>query len=73
MENILKVSRLEGYTSGVRSATWHPSGSLLVCQIRLRVDNVTEDDRRQHAHATEKLSFGIWQQIRQSLKRLLKG
>jgi len=30
MEDIMKVNRLEGYTSGVRSATWHPSGTLLV-------------------------------------------
>jgi WD40 repeat protein len=30
MEDIMKVNRLEGYTSGVRSATWHPSGILLV-------------------------------------------
>jgi hypothetical protein len=30
MENILKVNRLEGYTSSVRSATWHPTGTLLV-------------------------------------------
>ena len=30
MEDILKVNRLEGYTSSVRSVTWHPSGNLLV-------------------------------------------
>ena len=30
MEDILKVNRLDGYTSSVRSATWHPSGTLLV-------------------------------------------
>ena len=30
MEDILKVNRLEGYTSPVRSVTWHPSGNLLV-------------------------------------------
>lgn len=30
MEDTMNVSRLEGYTSGVRSAAWHPSGSLLV-------------------------------------------
>lgn len=30
MEDITSVDRLEGYTSGVRSATWHPDGSLLV-------------------------------------------
>lgn len=30
MEDIMKVNRLEGYNSGVRSATWHPSGTFLV-------------------------------------------
>ena len=30
VEDILKVNRLDGYTSSVRSATWHPSGTLLV-------------------------------------------
>jgi len=30
MEDIMKVNRLDGYNSGVRSATWHPSGTLLV-------------------------------------------
>ena len=33
MEDTMKVDRLEGYTSGVRSAAWHPSGSLLVCSV----------------------------------------
>jgi len=33
MEDTTKSTRLEGYTSGVRSATWHPTGSLLVCYI----------------------------------------
>lgn len=31
MEDSAKSIRLEGYTSSVRSATWHPSSSLLVC------------------------------------------
>ena len=30
MEDTSKSTRLEGYKSGVRTATWHPSGSLLV-------------------------------------------
>ena len=30
MEDIMKVNRLENYTCGVRSATWHPSGTRLV-------------------------------------------
>lgn len=33
MEDTMKVDRLEGYTSGVRSVAWHPSGSLLVCSV----------------------------------------
>lgn len=36
MEDTSKSTRLEGYTSGVRTATWHPSGSLLVRLYCLR-------------------------------------
>ena len=42
MEDVLKVNRLEGYTSSVRSATWHPSGSLLVCRMQLTTGIITE-------------------------------
>ena len=73
MENILKVNRLEGYISSVRSVTWHPSGTLLVCIIHFMVDNGTDVNLRQRAHATGKSSSGIWQLTHQSLKRLLKG
>ena len=73
VEDILKVNRLEGYTSSVRSATWDPSGTLLVCRIQMTFSYVTDGDCRQHAPAMGKSSSGIWLQIRQSLKRVLKG
>ncbi|KAF4621226.1 hypothetical protein D9613_000247 [Agrocybe pediades] len=34
LEDIMKVDRLEGYTAGIRSVTWHPSGSLLATCTR---------------------------------------
>jgi len=34
----MKVDRLDGYTSGVRSVTWHPSGSLLVSVLDKTLD-----------------------------------
>ncbi|KAF8160621.1 hypothetical protein B0H34DRAFT_344214 [Crassisporium funariophilum] len=46
MEDILKVNRLEGYTSGVRSATWHPSGTLLAtctCDGKIVIWNMAPD------------------------------
>lgn len=33
MEDVLNVHRLDGYTSGVRSASWDPSGTLLVSDV----------------------------------------
>ncbi|KAF8813968.1 hypothetical protein BYT27DRAFT_7131270 [Phlegmacium glaucopus] len=46
IENMLKVNRLEGYTSSVRSATWHPSGTLLAtctCDGKIVMWNMATD------------------------------
>ena len=61
MEDILKVNRLDGYTSSVRSATWHPSGTLLVSvdswrlAILLRLSEGNMYLRRENRH----LEYGI--------------
>ncbi|CAA7260577.1 unnamed protein product [Cyclocybe aegerita] len=46
MEDPGKSSRLEGYTSGVRSATWHPSGTLLAtctCDGKILIWKMTSE------------------------------
>lgn len=73
LDDTLKIKILKGHTRGVRKVTWHPSGSLLVCDLCFKVGWYIEDNLLRLPRAqTGRSLFGTFLKMNQEKRKSSK-